>query len=205
MMLLFAAVQEERGPRRERKKKAVLTPTPPTQILADGSTQSFFRALIGSLSKMAIHPDLVGLTTYEKIMLAHGRWMHFFVLTLAQWQEVISLPAHKELDSLTEAWKSLGLHSNEWRLVEVLALTGRGMAHHPSPIASKIAALNDVVYMALAKYEVCNFPLDPIRLTQISLLLSRLESVSPILLANFLANHNPLLISQLIQHAFISI
>ena len=45
---------------------------------------------------------------------------------------------------------------------------------HPNVISSKINAINEVTNLSLAKYEVINHPLNPLRLTQVVYMLSKI-------------------------------
>ena len=79
-----------------------------------------------------------------------------------------------------------------------------GLTKHPNVIANKIGVINDIANLSLAKYEVLNHPLNPLRLTQISLLLTQLETIAtaPNFIAHFFGN-NAHYVTQIINHVIL--
>ena len=78
--------------------------------------------------KMNYHPDLSALNQFEKLILALGRWPQFFTISLAI-SETSTSNFSKELIELVkviESWRTLKLDAIEYRLIEILSLTGRG-------------------------------------------------------------------------------
>ena len=75
---------------------------------------------------------------------------------------------------------------------------------HPNVIANKVGVINEVTNLSLAKYEVLNHPLNPLRLTQISLHLTRLETLAtaPTLISSIFGN-NPHNVTQIINHVIL--
>lgn len=83
------------------------------------------QTLFASMVKMCHHPDLRGLSHFEKLVLALGRWPQFFVLSLVQ-SGMNSNKFKDEYRITIENWRDLKLDMIEYRFVEILALTGRG-------------------------------------------------------------------------------
>jgi len=217
------AVQDERGPRKKTKESSNSSRGEERELTRkenlDGN-YSFLKSvsnhlfsnmhqtLYASMIKMSYHPDLATLNQFEKLILALGRWPQFFTISLAISDTEISggfcQDLSTELGTVIESWRSLRLDPIEYRLVEVLSLTGRGLMKHPNVISSKINAINEVTNLSLAKYEVINHPLNPLRLTQISLLLTKLETLAtaPSMISAFFGN-NPHYVTQIINHVLL--
>lgn len=71
-------------------------------------------------------------------------------------------------------------------------------------ITSKMEALNEVINLNWAKYELVNYPLNPLRLTQISLMLTKLETLASqqCLIMDLFGTDAPI-VTQIINHAFL--
>lgn len=209
------AVQEERGPRNKKAKgeettiqRRIESPSWEVKRFFNHSVSQIRETFLAAMLKMYHHSDLMHLTGFEKLVLALGRWSYFFVMHLVQQEDVKSIDFIKsqqtELKEVIASWQALLLNRVEYRFVEVLAVTGRDAAKHPQVIANKINMINEVVNLSLAKYQVLNFPLTPLRLTQISLLLTKLETVaSPQNLIKSLFENNPHLVTQIINQIFV--
>ena len=78
--------------------------------------------------KMNCHPDLSVLNQFEKLILALGRWPQFFTISLVMSETITSTFSKelKELVKIIESLRSLKLDPIEYRLIEILSLTGRG-------------------------------------------------------------------------------
>ena len=79
-----------------------------------------------------------------------------------------------------------------------------GLIQHPTMITSKMEALNEVINLNWAKYELVNYPLNPLRLTQISLMLTKLETLASqqCLIMDLFGTDAPI-VTQIINHAFL--
>ena len=86
------------------------------------------QTLYASMIKMNYHPDLASLNQFEKLILALGRWPQFFIISLAISEIELAniLKESTEIAKIIESLRSLQLDPIEYRLVEVLSLTGRG-------------------------------------------------------------------------------
>ena len=84
--------------------------------------------LYASMIKMNYHPDLATLNQFEKLILALGRWPQFFTISLVVSETNVSSFTKEsiELGKVIESWRALHLDPIEYRLIEILSLTGRG-------------------------------------------------------------------------------